>query len=552
MPGPKGIGSVDDTMGPRGAIPSWLQAALTSRRIAWLLAAAYVAWGLGFVATDHVLNDEGLFTHTWASALRAAPLDVFFFQKAKPAVSVLYAPFAALGVRATMTAHVLVAAAALPLAAAVARALGARAPNLAALAVGASPLHFVCGASGVSNTDGVTGALVVLWLLTVRRADVLAGLTLAALPWVRSELGLFCVFVAAWGIAARRPRFVGAAAAAVSAYALAGAAWHHDAAWLAHFPGATAKPMPGNPVWIAVTLGVFPATLVATTPFVFVAAASPWRALSTLERVLAAHAVTWLVAMALLVEFKLANFGFVPRYALPALPALALLAARAPDVLGANPRPRRVVAATVATVAAAWGAGSFAWSGAVGVALAAWCVALALAARGRVAAALSTVLGLALVAPALPNRLDMTRHDLAPYLPAMTEWLTKHRAEIAGPVYTNSPLLAVYLRHRGGADAPNVTFLVGRDQLFEVTALTDERNGQREAIRGVLVDDLNGGRAMLPDDVKLDAFAEGAIFALRNDKRIDLLLPPGEWGPHFEPLVDAEFRILRFHRDAGR
>ncbi|HYD48900.1 MAG TPA: hypothetical protein VEB21_11160, partial [Terriglobales bacterium] len=125
------------------------------RSALYVVTAAYLAFGLWFALTDYTLNDEGLLTHYWAKWAWLDFVPVFFFQKIKPPLAVLYAPFAALGVHATMVAHTVVAAAALPMIAATARALEQRLPNLPAFIVAFSPIYFFGGSSGISNTDGV-------------------------------------------------------------------------------------------------------------------------------------------------------------------------------------------------------------------------------------------------------------------------------------------------------------------------------------------------------------------------------------------------------------
>ena len=83
-----------------------------------------LAIGVAFVLTDYTLNNEGLLTHYWASWLREEFAAVFFFQRTKPVLCLLYAPASAWGPWATLVAHTIVAATTIPMLAAIARALG--------------------------------------------------------------------------------------------------------------------------------------------------------------------------------------------------------------------------------------------------------------------------------------------------------------------------------------------------------------------------------------------------------------------------------------------
>src|ERR1043165_1394287 len=100
-----------------------------------LIMAGYVIAGLTLVLTDYTLNDEGILTYYWGSWARQAFIPVFFFQRVRPVLAALYLPVSGGGVHVTLIAHVVMAALAIPMIAAVARALGQRSANLPALVV---------------------------------------------------------------------------------------------------------------------------------------------------------------------------------------------------------------------------------------------------------------------------------------------------------------------------------------------------------------------------------------------------------------------------------
>src|SRR4051812_22359776 len=111
---------------------SLVKLVLEDRRIPYLLSAILAVTGFVLASSDYTLNDEGLFTFMTAAQMRQAFSAVFFFQKAKPVLSLLYLWPVGQGLTFFFFLHVLVASSAPPLAAAIARALGIGAPNVSA------------------------------------------------------------------------------------------------------------------------------------------------------------------------------------------------------------------------------------------------------------------------------------------------------------------------------------------------------------------------------------------------------------------------------------
>jgi hypothetical protein len=532
-----------------------LSAVLSDRRAIVVLVAAYLALGLCFLATDYTLNDEGQVTVMFARWARTAPLAVFFFQRAKPILVALYLPAGFAGHRAVLACHLLVASAAIPLMYGTARALGLRLPVIAALAVAASPLYLLGGPAGISNVDGVLGVSLVLWLLAARRSWFAAGLVLGMLPWVRHELALFAVILAAYALCVeRRPMMVVGALAFPCAYAAAGALYHRDELWMLHFPGATLYPMPGNPVWEPFEWRKLLHCLVAVTPLIAFAFGTRPPRLGGLERALLVFAATLLSVTTILPIWRVANFGFLPRYALQALPAVALLANRtaarwledgrcslADDVFP--------VLLGVACIEAGYASSELAIP-----VLGACVIALALAHARRAAAGVAVMTALTIAGPLLPVHTEIPAHELAPYLPALTGWLRDHRAVLRGtPLYTNVPLLARHLERSHDFDGVDVLFTVTPDQIYDFDQLGDADNGQRATLKRLVGVDMNG-RGVVPDALTPERVPDGALFAVRLDRRLSLLLPDATWKSHLATLAERRdpepgFRVMRFHRE---
>lgn len=527
------------------AIDRALSRLLRDRRVPLLIAAVYVAFGLVFVMTDYALNDEGLCIHIFASWARLDFVPAFFFQKGKPVLELVYMLPSAAGVRATMAVHVALGALAIPMIAAAARRLGHTTPNLPALVLAFSPIYFFGGAAGIENVDGVLGTTLFVYLLVCRR-DLLAGIVLGMLPWIRSELALVSgIFFLHAIFFDRRRRLLLGALAFPLLFTLAGAVYHHDPLWLLHFPPATSKPMPGNPVWVPVTPAQLLENLLSVSPLIPLALSIRPRRLEPVERALGVFGASWFALLLVLPVFRLANFGFVPRYALQLLPVVALFVSRSFQRWQSGERPGRLDLAIVAALCILWLLPRGLLVG-VAVALVAVVTALALARTGRLRAALALSVVLACVGPALPNSQDISTAKSARYLAPMTRWVVDNRARLAGPVYTNAHLLEPHLANLGELGALDLRFLVGVDMDYELVRLTNASNGQRAAILRLARREFYG-HGVLPGDMVPGRVPDGAVFVLRADQRVNLLLPPGIWARHLEPIVDKPtFRVLRF------
>jgi len=504
------------------------------------------------------LHDEGLLTHLFASLVGREPAAAIFLQKARPPLALLYAPVAGLGLDAFLWAHVLVSALAVPLVAAAAQRLGHSRPELAAAVVAFSPMHVAAGAAGLMNADAVVGVALVM-LLWASGRWLAAGVVMGALVWVRSELAVLALVLAGAALvhAPRQWRALAGLAAFPAVYGLLGAVYHEDLLWMLHFPPALAAPMEGNPFWEAhhaeASLPAVMAALLAISPAV--ALLGTWRASSAgaVERAGLAFAVVFVAALVLLPRWRVFNFDLSPRYLLPALPLVALAVSRVAmqlgDGEGSTSGLRRgmglgAFAGLALTVDRLGGGASALAAGALAAA------AMALGGAGRPKLAhglLGVLLGVGALAYGEGARIARIQHS--PGLDPMLDRLREHPEWDGRAVYTNEPLLHAALeRSAGQRGMPRVTvhYLVQADQLHELTSLTNPANGQRQALLDALHQGFYGV-PVLPEALDPAQVPADAVFVLREDPRLDLVMPPATWSSRLQvvhPGVGITIAVL--------
>jgi hypothetical protein len=508
-----------------------------------VLVASFIVAGVVLVLTDYTINDEGMLTYYWASWLRRDFVPMLYFQKSKPVLCALYAPVTVWGPRVTLIAHVLVAATAIAMLAAVARSLTFRLPNLPAFVLAVSPLYFFGSAAGLSNVDGVVGIVLVLYLLCVRRWPMAAGLVLGMLPWVRFELAVFCAVMALYALATRGQRSLLLTMAVFPlVYAATGALYHSDILWFVHFPPA-APFDPADPLYVTPTqlLGFryLLEPTAALTPAAALAAALPLGRLQRIERAVLLYAVLVVLIMNILPVLHIGNFGTSPRYMLHLLPALALLIGRALEPLWEDARPSPGML-LVAAAAAAWVATRQMDSRATFILIAVYALVWAVAWLRAGRFAVIAVVGLLLAGPFMPLRTDVGPPR---YLAPMLAWLQSHPERWGDPIYTNAQLLAQYLERRlPGVD---VHYMLGEDMAYETKFLINAGNGQLERIGKLSAAEFYG-RQILPPFLP-ESFPSNALFVLRVDQhRLNQLLPPENWSERLEVIEDtANYRIAR-------
>lgn len=534
-----------------------IEVLLTDRRVPWLIALVYVAASLVMIRTDYVLNDEGLFTYMSADYTRHAFAATFFFQKAKPVLCLLYLLPVWAGLSWFLIAHTLVAAAAIPMIASIARALDIRLANLAAIILAFSPVYFFGGAAGVANTDGVAAILLFLYLLTVHRQFFAAGAVLGLLPWVRHEMALFCVVAVLFGLVSeRRPTLLLGALLFPVIYWLTGANYHHDLMWLIHYPPSGVEP-PG-PTAHNPSMPLFHMTATLSNALPYFAAVSPVivlmflvrrRNVTTLEWTLFGYSAAWLAMVTFFPFWQLGNFAFAPRYMLPILPATALLASRTASQWWDGDRPGvRWLIFLVVVLATLGLAHVFPNNMTLAVMLAVVSALLGAALTWRPAGAVTVVAALAFAAPVMGLPSLLSRRDLAGYLPGVERWLTTHRSEIQGPVYTNIILLGPHMRHEKSLNGLDLRYLMGIEHVSDLLSQGNKENGQIDAARRVLKEaGVPGAHCEWTDELSPATMPAGALFVFRpHDERIWLALPKEIWEPHLKVVTQEGVNIYRF------
>jgi hypothetical protein len=289
--------------------------------------------------------------------------------------------------------------------------------------------------------------------------------------------------------------------------------------------------------------------LLALTPIVAFVFFVPLRCMASIERWLLAYALAWLSLAAVMPVWRVGNFGFVPRYMLVIVPIVALAAGRAVEAWRGGSVPLTAATLGLAALAVLWWGSGYAEIAVVLPVLVAAAAALGLALMRRYEPAAAVLVAIVLVGPLLRVPTQIPRYELAPYLDDVADWLREHPAERSGAVYTNVPLLAPFLDGTGNVPDVDVRFLLGVDLAYDIENMTSTHSNQRSKLPEVLAaGNFNGARGILPQDLSIDTIPEGALFVFRRDGRLALLMPPQTWDPYLVPLVDGDFKIMRFQR----
>lgn len=522
----------------------------------WVLAiaAVHLLVSLVVVADPLTGHDEGLLMAGFSKGLAATFWATLFFQKAKPALALLYLPFAPLGFGAYLVAHAVVGAAGVAMVGEAALRLGHRRPYLPALVMAMSPLYSWSVLVGVSSSDGVVMVVLSLLLLSLER-PLLAAAVLGVAPWVRYECAAFSALFGLYLLGSRRDlRLVAAMGAFPLVYAAGGAVFHRDALWFLHFlPGVSGTS--GIEAWADTFARHNVATLAMTfsllTPLLALLALLRPSKLRSLDRALAAFCAMFLGLFAFThtVPRDLGPvfvLGFSSRYALMALPAAALLVGRVvehvEDEAGLGLRD------TVAA-AALLGAGVFARLRGADAGLL-WGAASAGAVAGAMRAGapgLAVTAAVALVAagpPALQSDHGREFAVKTPWVEQVVDLIERRGPRDRADVYTNTSLLSLYAQRSERLPGRRVRFMLAADMDLELTVLTNPANGQRDAIRSRLPRAIFGD-VVVPDDLEPSKVAAGTIFVLRDDVRTKLILPPEVWAPRLREIGNlGRVRVL--------
>jgi hypothetical protein len=472
-----------------GAAPArGVGGATQSQRRAWLIAAVFAAVGLLAVWSGQFLTNEGVLTWILAGLMSQAPLDMLFFLKGRPPISIFYAPAAAIGLTPFAYVHMLVAALAIPLTAAVARRFGHPRPALPALLLALSPLYFAGAASGVQNTDATVGLLLVVWLVTCQR-PLTAGVVMSLVLLGRIETAVFAVALIGYAIATPGARRLLLGLVILpTIYVAAGALYHGSLLWPLRYPSSVFNPamlVRGGSLDDLVT------GLLTLSPVLGVLCWAPLRTPARLETVLWIASLAFIVAIRGLPFTQLIYFDASPRFLLPALPFLCLAMGRAIERWGRSRLATvggalLLVAAVLVTypwvepwVAAVLTASAAACVLAAGVALAS-----PRAARGSLLASAAALSLFAAVAPSSISLMRTTHlqlgddaHDLAD----CARWI-ETTVPPGAVVVTDQHLLRVWMAAHTPRIHADVRHLVQADMLFEARALTNPATPQFEEI----------------------------------------------------------------------
>ncbi len=525
--------------------------------VPWALAAAFFVIGVLAARSDRFLHDEGMLSWFFAGIMAEEPVATLFFLKSRPPLALLYAPFASLGLDAFLVVHVLIAALAIPLVAAVARALDQRAPNLVALALAASPMFFASSASGVGNSDAITGFMLVLYLLVVRRAPAAAGVVAGALPLIRAEMSIFVIALALYCLARERRRFLLALPSVGLLFAVAGAFYHHDVLWFIHYPPTLmgqgeATPLRGAFGYAQASAGATVGVLLAIAPLLGLLALVPWRRFASLERVLLLASLVFVLAIRGFPIIGLFHFDDSPRYTLPMILALVPLG-RLANVWLEEARDSRWWAAGI--LGLLWIAGvaldRSEHAPLLLVAVAAWALIWAAARRPypRLALAMTAALGLgAAAAPPLVDATLLSSDQHARRHAVFAEWVATDPARVrSSRIITNVHLLSTWSR-RHGLEGSGLTIesIISRDIEEELRTLTNEQSGQYATLISILHRHFYG-QPLPADELRPELLHGDVVFVLESDQRLEAVMPSGEWEPLLTTLVERDgLRIAAF------
>lgn len=509
------------------------------------LAVAYCCACLIAALQPLATHDEGLLMYGFARSLSEAFFPCLFFQKIKPALALIYAPAARLGLVPYMAMHAVVAAATLYWTHAVAQSLHHKRTWLPALVVLFSPLYTWSAVTGVSNSDGVAATALFLYLLQARKNFFAAGFVLGMLPWIRYEQALFCAVLAPWVLFRfRSPAFLAGVITWPLGYLGAGAIYHHDPLWFLHFLPNVSNLDSGNPVWLAEFASHNARSaimsLVMVSPAVFFLALLRFKSLQSIERVLAiftlgffaTFVVTHLSPRDIGPAFTL---GFSSRYAIVPIVPMGLLVGRAIEQRESDVVPRMrdtVIAAGFLVVG--W---FFRTTVVVPLFASAAIGAFVAAMRARL-----TKLALALVGLFVALVVALDHEEMAQSFPlsdataeSIAVWLDNHPPQ--GDIYTNHQILVPYMNRTQHRFASRTKFLLAADHQFELVHLSNPKNGQTAAVLDAIPRSVFGA-VVLPEELETDKVRPGTLFVLIDDARTQQILPPDRWNSRLKKISE--------------
>jgi hypothetical protein len=292
-------------------------------------AACFILYA-GFSLDLTFLHDEGIFTFDTTKVVFHSPAAVLFALKIKPVLTLIYAPFALMGLTPFLLLHAALAALAVVLVCRTAVHLKVAHPNAAGWLLALSMGFTVAASNGFANADGAFFLSLFLFLYFSKRYTW-AALVLGLLPFVRNELALIWVGFLVWDVWNRKDyRFVLACLAFPVAYTLAGALYHHNLFWLvSYFPNPQDKPyaLGFEPLTLSAMGVYFHQSLLINFGLLAFPALFAWKA-GDRQRIFLL-VLTWVmfVTMAVMQYYHVFGFNDSLRYHVAPLPLVALLCA---------------------------------------------------------------------------------------------------------------------------------------------------------------------------------------------------------------------------------
>lgn len=508
------------------------------------LAVAYFLTGLVVVLDPRATHDEGLLMYGFARSLSDAFVPCLFLQKIKPALALIYAPVARLGLAPYLVLHLGIASAAIAWTHAVARSLEHKRPWLPALIVATSPLFTWSALTGVSNSDGVAATALFLYLLETRKNLFAAGLVLGFLPWIRYEQALFSALLAPWVLLRFRSSvFLAGLVAWPLLYLGGGAIYHRDLLWFVHFLPGISNLTAGNPVLAAefASHGASTAviSLAIVSPALFFLLLLRVGRLRPVERLLAflivgfftTFVVTHMSPLDIGPAFIL---GFSSRYAVMPIVAVGLLFGRVIEQHESDvaPRLRDTFVASALLVMGWFFRAVFIVPLLASAASGAFIAAMRQGAR-RIGLALTLAFLVFLplhLRAEFVAQFPLTDGTLAP----IAAWLDAHPPQ--SDVYTNHQLLVPYLVRTDHPLASRTKFLLAADHYFELVHLSNPRNGQTAAVLDAIPRSVFGS-VVYPEELDPDRVRPGTLFVLIDDARTQQILPPERWNSHLKEVT---------------
>jgi hypothetical protein len=493
------------------------------------------------------VDDEGWLTFVGAKVIWEEPVAALFLQKIHPTLSVLYAPFAAIGWKTFLAVHVLFGVGAVFLAGATARRWTGNG-WIAAIVMAGSPIFFVSVVSGQSNSTGIFFLALTLFLYRPEpKWSLASGLVAGLTIWTRYEQIPYLLGLLFHAVLRRRDwRFALGFFCIPGLFVIAGAIYHGSLLWLLEYPPNNVASTPGSAEFLVGKMEISPKLF--TDGFYALCLVCPLWVLPILPRLRSAPAMVRLMAglygLLFFLMFVLPvvghwfNFEPTTRYLLNLLLPLAIVSSW---VLSTRPTAdrNRIIGLLVCFAALLF----YLWrEEGVWLVLAPIPVAiLALSMPRRLGVAIVVVALLSTPAWTLLTRIDDQGLETSRRYRPIVEIL---EAAPDATVYTDVPGIGMFMEINGYGD--RVHMLVPYDIPVELNQLLNQTNGQSQKIWSALQPYIYGGAlwaCQFPHRVE-----KGALLILRpGNERMRIVYDIETWLASTE--LAGKIGPLKVHRN---